>query len=120
MTHFKSVKNFWNRYEVSKRPTSGFYFVSCAIALCEEVHLFGFWPFRWSISARKVSQHYYDRYKVSDIHDAPYELKLLVSMHHHGLLKLHVHDCSTSYFGRESKLKPVASTLIGGLLNLLV
>ncbi len=52
---------------------------------------------------------------MTDIHDAPYEFKLLVSMHHHGLLKLHVHDCSNSFFILEPK--PVADTLLGGILN---
>ncbi len=95
LDHLKRIEIFWKKYGLKKYQSTGFYFVNCAIVLCEEVHLFGFWPFNTAIDGRSVTVHYYDKTELSPKHDTPCEWKILLSMHHHGLLKLHIIDCST-------------------------
>ena len=94
--HLKRVGSFWEKYGLSDYQSTGFYFVTCAIVLCEEVNLFGFWPFGKALDGRNVSSHYYDQTKLTTHHDMPYEWTLLLSMHHYGLLKLHNNNCSTN------------------------
>ncbi|XP_072044166.1 alpha-N-acetylneuraminide alpha-2,8-sialyltransferase-like [Amphiura filiformis] len=83
--------------------TSGFYFVNCALDLCSEVHLFGFWPFGNSLDGRTIPAHYYDNGNISTLHDASHELKLLLTMHRLGMLKFHMDDCSTK--AKQNKAK---------------
>ncbi len=93
LDHLKLLGTFWEKYGLESYQTSGFYFTSCAIAFCDEVHLFGFWPFRESLDGRNVTAHYYDNIKLTPGHDTPYEWKLLLALHHHGLIKLHIDTC---------------------------
>ena len=93
--HFRAVQKFWNSYDLNKMLSSGFYFVNCALALCQRVNIFGFWPFQESVDGRPLSYHYFNEmpWKIRQ-HDMPYEFKILVAMHHHGLLQLHSGNCT--------------------------
>ncbi|XP_072022337.1 CMP-N-acetylneuraminate-poly-alpha-2,8-sialyltransferase-like isoform X2 [Amphiura filiformis] len=96
MDHAYSIEQFWKRYGLNRRPTSGFYFVTCALDLCSVVHLFGFWPFGNSLDGQTIPDHYYNSVKLdTTIHASNYELRLYLTMHQLGMLKFHVDDCST-------------------------
>ena len=92
--HFRAVQTFWNSYNLNKLMSSGFYFVNCALALCQRVTIFGFWPFRESADGRPLAYHYFDKIPWKKAHDMSLEFKILVAMHHHGLLQLHSGNCT--------------------------
>ncbi|XP_072041677.1 CMP-N-acetylneuraminate-poly-alpha-2,8-sialyltransferase-like [Amphiura filiformis] len=95
MRHFHRLGKFWSRYGLNHLLTTGFYFVNCALNLCSELHLFGFWPFATSLDGRTIPAHYYDDIKLSTSqHNASYELRLLLAMHQLGMLKFHIDKCS--------------------------
>ncbi|XP_072022027.1 alpha-N-acetylneuraminide alpha-2,8-sialyltransferase-like [Amphiura filiformis] len=95
MGHFKKLNTLWKKYGVNRVQTSGFYFLNCALDLCSEVHLFGYWPFHTSLEGRTVPAHYYDGVTLNQkIHKTSDEIRLLLTMHQFGMLKLHINDCS--------------------------
>ncbi|XP_072046240.1 alpha-N-acetylneuraminide alpha-2,8-sialyltransferase-like [Amphiura filiformis] len=112
--HLNENAEFWKIYAgLGRRPTTGFYFVTGALNLCSEVHLFGFWPFTTSLDGRNIPSHYYDDLTLRKIHDASYELKLLLNIHQLGLLKFHIENCTTGdirYVPRQSWFTKVVNS----------
>ena len=96
VTHFLSVNRFWKEdYKITKaRFSTGFYFVSNALTLCDEVHLYGFWPFNTSLEGRTLHYHYHDQIVPSTVHNMTVEFRILIAMHQVGLLRLHVGKCT--------------------------
>ena len=92
--HFKAVSSFWNQYGLTHVSSSGFYFISTALALCDDVQVFGFWPFNISADGRTVYNHYYNKLDFTKTHNMSYEFKVLIAMHHYGLLRMHVGKCN--------------------------
>ena len=93
-SHWRAFYFFWKQYGIETPSSSGFYFLSCALALCKNVRVFGFWPFATSPTGELVSYHYYDKVSGQG-HDIPLEFKVIVSMHRLGLVKLQVGNCAT-------------------------
>lgn len=91
--HFKAVSSFWNEYGLTHVSSSGFYFISTALALCDDVQVFGFWPFNISADGRTIYNHYYNKLDFTTNHDMSYEFKVIIAMHHYGLLRMHVGKC---------------------------
>ncbi|KAJ8041926.1 Sia-alpha-2,3-Gal-beta-1,4-GlcNAc-R:alpha 2,8-sialyltransferase [Holothuria leucospilota] len=99
--HFQKLCNFWSRRGLSRRLTTGFYFTNVALSLCDEVHLYGFWPFPYVIdsSQMEVPYHYFDDMKFDfqiknrNVHFMDLEFSIFVQLHLHGLIKLHVGGC---------------------------
>ena len=94
MDHFLLLDKFWNRCRHRHHLSSGFYFVNSALDLCDEVHLYGFWPFSNSLHNQTIPVHYYDSVNITGQHDVSHELKLLLTMHRLGMLRFHMDDCS--------------------------
>ena len=106
--HFKAVSDFWNQHGLKNKSSSGFYFINTALALCSEVHVFGFWPFNVTTDGSPAPYHYYNDLTFTKSHDMPYELRVIIAMHHFGLLRLHVGKCS-EYESREHKSRKYES-----------
>ena len=65
-----------------------------AVALCDDVHLYGFWPFLQDLHGNNVTYHYYDDEKLTGaVHDFPLEFGMLLELHRNGVIHLHVHPC---------------------------
>lgn len=96
--HFRAFKEFWNEYGIKKWSSTGFYFISSALAMCDHVKVFGFWPFTKYVDGRQLSYHYHDDIKLKRGHDMPFEFKFVVAMHHFGLLKIHAGKCDAGDF----------------------
>ncbi|XP_041475287.1 CMP-N-acetylneuraminate-poly-alpha-2,8-sialyltransferase-like [Lytechinus variegatus] len=97
--HQKSVIDFWGERELNQRLSTGFYLVTTALQLCDEVQLYGFWPFsfRYSNNKTDVPYHYFDDLSVSDansVHSMDKEFSLLVQLHTLGILHMNVGPCS--------------------------
>ncbi|XP_072169647.1 alpha-2,8-sialyltransferase 8B-like [Diadema setosum] len=97
--HFKYAGTFWTERAHIRWTSSGFYLVTLAIQLCDEVNLFGFWPFPVRYNQDEeipVPYHYYDKLSnafAKSHHTMDKEFSLLVQLHNLGVIKLHVGPC---------------------------
>ncbi|KAM3608577.1 uncharacterized protein V6R79_001169 [Siganus canaliculatus] len=94
-----AVRGYWLTNNVHiKRPTTGLLMYTMATRFCEEIHLYGFWPFPQNPQGNAVKYHYYDTLKYeytssSSPHTMPLEFRTLSSLHRQGALRLHTGTC---------------------------
>ncbi|KAG9346405.1 hypothetical protein JZ751_006716 [Albula glossodonta] len=86
---------YWQRRGLQEiRLTSGLMLASVAIELCDEVQLYGFWPFETDLYGRPVTHHYYDDIGPSRrMHAMPKEFVQLLRMHSQGSIRLNLDRC---------------------------
>ncbi len=74
---------------------TGFYLATAALELCDEVHLYGFWPFPYTFYSNDlIRYHYFDKVKAkSGTHSMALEFWELWKMHQEGILRLHITPC---------------------------
>lgn len=95
------VNRYWLTNKVHiKRPTTGLLMYTLATRFCEEIHLYGFWPFPLDPQGKPVKYHYYDTLKYeytssSSPHTMPLEFRTLSALHRQGALRLHTGTCDT-------------------------
>uniref|UniRef100_A0A3B4UCD2 ST8 alpha-N-acetyl-neuraminide alpha-2,8-sialyltransferase 2 n=1 Tax=Seriola dumerili TaxID=41447 RepID=A0A3B4UCD2_SERDU len=94
-----AVRGYWLTNNVHiKRPTTGLLMYTMATRFCEEIHLYGFWPFALDPQGKPVKYHYYDTLKYeytssSSPHTMPLEFRTLSTLHRQGALRLHTGTC---------------------------
>ncbi|XP_065517085.1 alpha-N-acetylneuraminate alpha-2,8-sialyltransferase ST8SIA3 isoform X2 [Lathamus discolor] len=96
------VNRYWrNKHLSPKRLSTGILVYTLASALCDRIHLYGFWPFAFDPSSRQeLPYHYYDKKgtkfttKWQESHQLPAEFQLLYRMHGAGLAKLTLAPCA--------------------------
>lgn len=98
-THFKAAADFWEERGMNKRLSTGFYLVTTAIQLCDEVHIYGFWPFsaRYTDERADVPYHYFDDlgfHVAKSTHSMDREFNVLLQLHTLGVVHLNVGTCS--------------------------
>uniref|UniRef100_A0A673GMC0 ST8 alpha-N-acetyl-neuraminide alpha-2,8-sialyltransferase 7.1 n=1 Tax=Sinocyclocheilus rhinocerous TaxID=307959 RepID=A0A673GMC0_9TELE len=60
--YLRTLDRFWKgRGLKSIRLSSGFMLINTALELCEDVHVYGFWPFDTNLQDIPVPYHYYDQ-----------------------------------------------------------
>ncbi|XP_054446510.1 alpha-2,8-sialyltransferase 8F [Pteronotus mesoamericanus] len=96
--HPKYLRNlalFWRTKGVTEyRLSSGFMIISAAVELCENVKLYGFWPFSKTVQDTPVSHHYYDNnLPKRGFHEMPKEYSQILQLHVKGILKLQFNKC---------------------------
>ena len=99
--HPKSLKHlavFWRTKGVTEyRLSSGLMIASVAVELCENVKLYGFWPFSKTGENTHVSHHYYDnKLPKRGFHEMPKEYRQILQLHVKGILQLQFSKCDTS------------------------
>uniref|UniRef100_A0A4W3JUU1 ST8 alpha-N-acetyl-neuraminide alpha-2,8-sialyltransferase 4 n=1 Tax=Callorhinchus milii TaxID=7868 RepID=A0A4W3JUU1_CALMI len=93
------VIRYWLTNKVYiKRPSTGLLMYTLATRFCDEIHLYGFWPFPKDANGTPVKYHYYDNLKYryfsnAGPHRMPLEFKTLKSLHDRGALKLTTGKC---------------------------
>ncbi|XP_071484167.1 uncharacterized protein [Diadema antillarum] len=92
---FVNFWNFWKRRNFTSQPSTGFYIVHVALQLCEETHVYGFWPFplRLDTGFERVPYHYFDDILLNKKHGMSSEFSVLLQYHELGLLRLHTGKC---------------------------
>uniref|UniRef100_A0A3P8W598 ST8 alpha-N-acetyl-neuraminide alpha-2,8-sialyltransferase 3 n=1 Tax=Cynoglossus semilaevis TaxID=244447 RepID=A0A3P8W598_CYNSE len=96
------VNKYWKTKKLSpKRLSTGILMYTLAYAMCDEIHLYGFWPFGWDPNTGKdLPYHYYDKKgtkfttKWQETHQLPSEFKLLYKLHREGVTKLSLTHCT--------------------------
>ncbi|XP_062294450.1 alpha-2,8-sialyltransferase 8F-like [Scomber scombrus] len=93
--YLRNLSVFWrNEGLKSGRLSTGFIMTSLALEICDNVELYGFWPFgNHPYDYYPLSNHYYDDMKVSPVHAMPAEFDILLQLHSEGVLKLHLENC---------------------------
>nr|XP_058915253.1 alpha-2,8-sialyltransferase 8B isoform X1 [Kogia breviceps]XP_058915254.1 alpha-2,8-sialyltransferase 8B isoform X1 [Kogia breviceps] len=95
----KQLYRYWLTNKVHiKRPTTGLLMYTLATRFCNQIYLYGFWPFPLDQNQNPVKYHYYDSLKYgytsqAGPHTMPLEFKALKSLHEQGALKLTVGQC---------------------------
>lgn len=94
---------YWLTNKVNiKRPSTGLLMYTMATRFCDEIHLYGFWPFPKDASGNPVKYHYYDMLKYryfsnASPHRMPLEFKTLKTLHSKGALKLTTSKCKPTW-----------------------
>ncbi|KAM3929665.1 alpha-2,8-sialyltransferase 8F [Leptodactylus fuscus] len=93
--YLKSLAQFWRGRGVrAYRLSTGFMITSAAIELCEDVKLYGFWPFSKNLNGKPISHHYYDnQLPKPGFHAMPKEFYQVLQLHYKGVLKLQIGAC---------------------------
>ncbi|XP_074049037.1 alpha-2,8-sialyltransferase 8F isoform X2 [Macrotis lagotis] len=96
--YLKSLAQFWRNKGVKAfRLSSGLMITSAAIELCENVKLYGFWPFSKTTNATPISHHYYDNeLPKPGFHAMPIEYREILQLHGKGVLKLQFSKCEAT------------------------
>ncbi|KAM9457603.1 alpha-2,8-sialyltransferase 8F-like isoform 2-T2 [Clarias gariepinus] len=95
--YLKSLDEFWHgRGILSRRLSTGIMMASLALELCNNVHLYGFWPFgTHPFSNTQLSNHYYNNRPVNRrMHAMPSEFEALLNLHNNGVIHLHLGECT--------------------------
>ncbi|CAN0301199.1 unnamed protein product [Lampetra planeri] len=99
--YMRAIARFWKGQGVNEpRPSSGLMMTSVAMDLCDEVHVYGFWPFDRAVppgaggAGVELTHHYYDDQKPNRRHSMPHEFLELLALHSRGVLRLHVGECA--------------------------
>ncbi|KAJ8039776.1 Alpha-N-acetylneuraminide alpha-2,8-sialyltransferase [Holothuria leucospilota] len=95
--HFQKIQKFWESRGHKGRISTGFYFANVALSRCQEVHLYGFWPFsKMADKGRKeIPYHYFDQINFTSFnnpnqHNMNSEFSVLVQLHALGVLRIHI------------------------------
>ncbi|XP_007934525.1 alpha-2,8-sialyltransferase 8F [Orycteropus afer afer] len=93
--YLKHLALFWRTKGVTAyRLSSGLMITSVAVELCENVKLYGFWPFSKTVEDTPVSHHYYDnKLPKRGFHEMPKEYSQILQLHVKGILKLQFSKC---------------------------
>ncbi|XP_071485011.1 CMP-N-acetylneuraminate-poly-alpha-2,8-sialyltransferase-like isoform X1 [Diadema antillarum] len=99
--HFRYVSQFWKDRSFKRWLSSGFYLATLAVQLCDDISLYGFWPFSYRFEDNqkvRLKYHYFD--KTTDRgarahHAMDREFSILLQLHHAGVLRLHVGRCES-------------------------
>ncbi|KAM9517450.1 CMP-N-acetylneuraminate-poly-alpha-2,8-sialyltransferase isoform 1-T1 [Salvelinus alpinus] len=95
------VRGYWLTNKINiKRPSTGLLMYTLATRFCDEIHLYGFWPFPRDANGKIVKYHYYDMLKYryfsnAGPHRMPLEFKTLKMLHSKGALKLTTSKCES-------------------------
>ncbi|KAM9327606.1 alpha-N-acetylneuraminide alpha-2,8-sialyltransferase [Pholidichthys leucotaenia] len=90
-----TVGKFWKARNVhARRLSTGLFIVSLALSLCDEVTVYGFWPFSTGLDGQPVSHHYYDNIVHNKwFHAMPEEFVQLWQLHKSGTLRMRMGQC---------------------------
>lgn len=93
--YLRNLAFFWRAKGVIEyRLSSGLMITSVAIELCENVKLYGFWPFSKTVQDTPISHHYYDNsLPKPGFHEMPKEYSQILQLHMKGILKLQFSKC---------------------------
>nr|XP_047909880.1 alpha-N-acetylneuraminide alpha-2,8-sialyltransferase isoform X1 [Anser cygnoides] len=91
----RDIGKFWKSKGIhAKRLSTGLFLVSAALGLCEEVTIYGFWPFSVDLHGKFISHHYYDNVLPdSGFHAMPEEFLQLWFLHKSGVLRMQLEQC---------------------------
>ncbi|XP_038078585.1 CMP-N-acetylneuraminate-poly-alpha-2,8-sialyltransferase-like isoform X3 [Patiria miniata] len=94
--HHHSVTNLWRKMAMRKRalPSTGMYFILSLFDVCDQINVFGFWPYETAINGSEVPYHYHNAaIGKKTIHDFDTEFQTLVNLYEQDIIKMHLGSC---------------------------
>ncbi|XP_008589851.1 PREDICTED: alpha-2,8-sialyltransferase 8F [Galeopterus variegatus] len=93
--YLKHLDLFWRTKGVTAyRLSTGLMIASIALELCENVKLYGFWPFSKTVEDTPINHHYYDnKLPKRGFHQMPKEYSQMLQLHMKGILQLQFSKC---------------------------
>ncbi|XP_078689013.1 alpha-2,8-sialyltransferase 8B-like [Branchiostoma floridae x Branchiostoma belcheri] len=100
--HVKQAIQTWGKLGLKLEKgkinfSSGFYYTSVALELCDQVNIYGFWPFRTDREGRPVRYHYYKSVDSGGLnnswHEMDKEFEKLSQLHNQGVLQVITGNC---------------------------
>ncbi|XP_071952567.1 alpha-N-acetylneuraminide alpha-2,8-sialyltransferase-like isoform X2 [Antedon mediterranea] len=89
--NYLAVARFWN---ITSVLSSGFFVVNAALSMCDNVNLYGFWPFYNDYHNRSLPYHYFEIMKMTKkTHHFGEEFQILSDLHRKGVLKMNFDTC---------------------------
>ncbi|KAM8972709.1 alpha-2,8-sialyltransferase 8F-like [Pelodytes ibericus] len=94
--YLSNLATYWkNKGLKFRRLSSGIMIVSTALEMCDQVTLYGFWPFAQGTTGKPIPHHYYDnKIPKPGYHSMPDEFFFYSQMHSKGTLELKLRRCS--------------------------
>ncbi|XP_078595960.1 CMP-N-acetylneuraminate-poly-alpha-2,8-sialyltransferase-like [Branchiostoma floridae x Branchiostoma japonicum] len=83
---------------VALRPSTGAHMYTLAATICDQIHMYGFYPFSEDTRGRALRHHYYDTkemisHTANRTHNMPEEFRAFQKLHMRGALVLHTEPC---------------------------
>ncbi|CAH1249655.1 ST8SIA4 [Branchiostoma lanceolatum] len=95
--HFEStviIILLWKNSEFKlKRPSTGTILFVLSASLCDQIHLYGFYPFSKDKDGRKIKYHYYGSVRNLRNHNMTEEYRAFQTLHQRKALVLHTDPC---------------------------
>ncbi|XP_002737897.1 alpha-2,8-sialyltransferase 8B-like [Saccoglossus kowalevskii] len=92
-----SLRQFWN---LEKNVSTGMLLFTLGLSVCEEIHLFGYWPFYTDEKGNDLPYHYTEDLewskKTRNSHTMVSEFQNLRELHQDGVVRLHIGRCTPS------------------------
>ncbi|XP_059827433.1 alpha-2,8-sialyltransferase 8F-like [Hypanus sabinus] len=93
----KLLTQFWKVQGISEMSlSSGLIILSAALEMCEEVCVYGFWPFSKDVAGNQLFHHYYDNMMPKKVHSFSNEFYKLLLLHMKGVVKVQAGQCGKS------------------------
>uniref|UniRef100_A0A8C6WV92 ST8 alpha-N-acetyl-neuraminide alpha-2,8-sialyltransferase 6 n=1 Tax=Neogobius melanostomus TaxID=47308 RepID=A0A8C6WV92_9GOBI len=89
--YLRNLRSFWRSQGLNfgYRMTTGLMMVSLAVEICNNVNVYGFWPFdNHPHGFEPLTQHYYDNARATGFHSMSNEFAYLVKLHNQGMVVL--------------------------------
>ncbi|XP_035686434.1 uncharacterized protein LOC118422785 [Branchiostoma floridae] len=95
------TNTYWRQRGFTRAPrlSTGMFLTSAALQFCEEVYLYGFWPFPVDTAGNVLPYHYYSkgqRGRLNKWHKMDDEYVNLMELHKKGILHLQTDKCRDS------------------------
>ncbi|XP_035662801.1 alpha-N-acetylneuraminide alpha-2,8-sialyltransferase-like [Branchiostoma floridae] len=93
--HLRMLGKYWSDQGLpqGKRLSTGLFLASAAISYCQEVHLYGFWPFDVNCQGNNVTYHYYDKGYQSSGHSMSSEFVQLLKLQDKRVVHITTEKC---------------------------
>ncbi|XP_072911407.1 alpha-2,8-sialyltransferase 8F-like [Hemitrygon akajei] len=96
-SYLKSLTQFWKNQGINEMSLStGLIILSAALEMCEEVWVYGFWPFSKDVAGNQLLHHYYDNMMPKKVHSFSNEFYKLLLLHMKGVVKMQAGQCEKS------------------------
>ncbi|XP_032092387.1 alpha-2,8-sialyltransferase 8F-like [Thamnophis elegans] len=93
--YLSALDKYWKLKRMRElRLSTGFMFTSFALEFCDDITLYGFWPFFYDLNGKPISHHYYDNVlPLPFVHNMSEEFSHYLKMSSQGVLHLHLGKC---------------------------
>uniref|UniRef100_A0A8C5SP24 ST8 alpha-N-acetyl-neuraminide alpha-2,8-sialyltransferase 6 n=1 Tax=Laticauda laticaudata TaxID=8630 RepID=A0A8C5SP24_LATLA len=96
--YLAALNKYWKLKGMKEtRLTTGFMFTNLALEFCDNISLYGFWPFPYDLTGKPLNHHYYDNVLPHpSIHNMSEEFSRYLNMYAQGVLRIQLESSNTN------------------------